>query len=144
MFILALSVFSGVTALALQAAPDSLESVLPDWAVFGWGLMLAFGSALTLFGMWRQTVNGIILEQVGCVIVAATTIFYSGIVFWKVGPTGIQTVGIILAWGLSCGIRWLQLQVLINDSVSRAKKRDFLVALESEILARQARERRHH
>lgn len=140
-FILALSVFSGITALALKAGPESLEATLPTWAVFAWGLLLSLGSAITLFGMWRQTVNGIILEQIGCVTVAATTVFYSGIVFWLHGPGALQSVGIILAWGISCGIRWIQLQVLINNSASRAKKAAFLELLEAEIAARQKGDR---
>lgn len=135
-FILALSVFSGITALALNAAPDTLNATLPPWAVFGWGLLLAGGSATALVGMLRQTIGGIILEQVGCVMVAATTVFYSGIVFWLLGFAAVQSVGIILAWGLSCGLRWIQLQVLINNAASRAKKRAFLEAFERELEVR--------
>lgn len=135
-FILALSVFSGFAALALKEAPDSLNALLPAWAVVGWGSLLTLGSAITLYGMARQTVNGIILEQIGCVTVASTTIFYSGIVFWTLGLSAVQSVGIILAWGLSCGLRWIQLQVLINDSASRAKRAAFVALLDNEIMAR--------
>jgi hypothetical protein len=139
-FILALSVFSGITALALQVAPDSLNALLPTWAVVAWGGLLSGGSAVTLVGMLRQTVNGIILEQVGCVTVAATTVFYSGVVFYEIGPEAIQSVGIILAWGLSCILRYAQLQVLINDAQARADKLAFLARIESDIAARAQRE----
>lgn len=119
-FILALSVFSGITALALKAAPETLEASMPYWAVVGWGILLTVGSAVTLLGMMRQTPGGIIVEQIGCVTVAATTVFYSGIAFSVIGSAALQNVGIILAWGLSCGLRWIQLQVLINDAAARA------------------------
>lgn len=135
-FILALSVFSGLTALALDAAPESLQSVLDPWVVIAWGILLTLGSAVTLFGMARQTVNGIIIEQVGSIMVAATTVFYSGIAFWQVGIDALQGVGIILAWGLSCLVRWLQLQVLINDTAGRAAKREFLEKFEADLAAR--------
>lgn len=141
-FILALSVFSGITALALDAAPDSLHAVLPSWAVTTWGILLALGSAITLFGMARQTVNGIIIEQVGCVTVAATTVFYSGVVLWVFGLDAVQSIGIILAWGLSCGVRWIQLQYLINNAALRAKNMAFLEALEAQISARNDREKK--
>lgn len=146
-FILALSVFSGITALALDVAPGSLDSVLPSWAVFLWGLLLTLGSAVTLAGMARQSVGGIITEQIGCVMVAATTVFYSGVAFAEIGTEALQNVGIILAWGLSCIIRWIQLQVLINNAAARAAKLVFLRRMEDQIAARHAevlRERRTH
>lgn len=119
-FILALSVFTGVTALALEVAPESLESVLPPWGVMAWGVLLTLGSAFALGGMARQTLNGVISEQIGSVMVAATTVFYSAVAFYFVGFSALQNVGIVLAWGLACGLRWFQLQALINQSY-RAK-----------------------
>lgn len=139
-FILVLSVFSGLTALALDAAPASLSALLPTWAVIGWGILLALGSAVTLAGMLRQTVNGIIVEQVGSIMVAATTIFYAGIAFWQLGADALQGVGIILAWGLSCIVRWVQLQVLINSTVARAAKVQFLERLDHDLAERAQRE----
>ena len=139
-FILALSVFSGLTALALDAAPDSLNSVLPRWGVVLWGALLAIGSAVTLWGMARQTISGILTEQIGSVMVAVTTIYYAVIAIYLVGPSVIQTVGIVLAWGLACGARWFQLRALIKDGVKRAAKIRFLESLEDEIRERQARQ----
>jgi protein-S-isoprenylcysteine O-methyltransferase Ste14 len=115
-FILALSVFGGVGALALEAAPETLESLLPRWGVVTWGILLTLGSLIALVGMLIQSVNGIIAEQVGSVMVGATTIFYSGLAIWIIGSDALQNVGIILAWGLACFIRWAQLQYLINQT----------------------------
>lgn len=139
-FILALSVFSGITALALDVAPGTLNATIPYWAVLTWGVLLTLGSAVTLFGMLRQTVGGIITEQIGCIMVAATTIFYSGVAFSVVGTEALQNIGIILAWGLSCILRWVQLQVLINNAAARAAKLAFLQRIEDQIAARAARE----
>lgn len=139
-FILALSVFSGLTALALDAAPGSLESVLPRWGVVLWGALLAIGSAVTLWGMARQTINGIITEQIGSVMVGVTTLYYGVLAVWIVGPSVLQTVGIVLAWGIACLVRWFQLRALIKDGVKRAAKIAFLQHLEDEIRDRQLRE----
>lgn len=139
-FILALSVFSGLTALAIgDNGPASLQDSLPAWAVIGWGVLLTLGSAVTLAGMAFHSVNGIITEQIGSVIVAATTIFYSGVAFYELGFAALQAVGIILAWGLSCGLRWFQLQSLINDEIGRAHKRAAVERLEADIAARRSR-----
>ena len=134
-FILALSVFSGITAMALKAAPQSLESVLPHWGVLVWAVMLTAGSIITLVGMAFQTVNGIIAEQIGSVMVGATTIFYSVLALNIVGPDAFQTVGIILAWGLACLIRWQQLQILIRNAVKRAERQALMDRLEADIEA---------
>lgn len=135
-FILAISVFSGITALALRAGPGSLEEVLPRWAVFTWGVLLVLGSVITLIGMAFQTIEGIITEQIGSVIVGVTTGFYSAVAIAELGPGAIQTVGIILAWGVACFVRWAQLQILISNGIKRAQKRDFLDRLEIEIQSR--------
>lgn len=140
-FILALSVFSGATSLAIQAAPQSLESLLPRWGVVVWGVMLVLGSATTLAGMAFQTVNGIITEQIGSVMVAATTLFYSSIAIWFAGIDVISSVGIILAWGLSCLVRWLQLQILINSAYKRQQKIEMLDRLFHEIEAHEKHRR---
>lgn len=140
-FILALSVFSGLTAVLLDQGPESLEALMPAWAVLAWGILLSSGSAVTLVGMAFQSINGIITEQVGSVMVAATTTFYSVIAFWQIGLGALQGVGIILAWGLSCGLRWVQLQSLIRDAIGRQQKRDALKALDAQLRARAERER---
>ena len=120
MFILALSVFSGVTALAVEAAPRSLSALLPEWGLTLWSMCLVLGSATTLIGMLFQSVNGIITEQIGSVMVGVATIFYATIALWFAGVDAIQTVGIILAWGLACLIRWAQLQALLKDIYRKA------------------------
>jgi hypothetical protein len=142
-FILALSVFSGLTTLALKVAPQSLESLLPHWGLITWGLTLTVGSAITLAGMAFQTVNGIITEQVGSVMVGAATVFYAALAILVVGPGSLQTVGIVGAWGLACFVRWGQLQVLIHNAVRRKQKIEYLEHLFRDLEERE-RERLIH
>jgi hypothetical protein len=123
-FILALSSFSGLTALALKAAPESLEAVLPRWGVILWGVLLTLGSITTLAGMARQTVNGIITEQVGSVMVGVTTVYWAILAIKVIGDSAMQDVAIILAWGLACIWRWGQLQALIISSYKRGKRKE--------------------
>lgn len=140
-FILMLSVFAGATAFLVRAAPDTLEYLLPHWGVILWGVVLMLGSAVTLTGMAKQSVNGIILEQVGSVMVAAATIFYSVLAVWYLGWGVVQTVGIIFAWGIACLIRWAQLQILINSAMRRHEKEMFVARIHSEIEEHVRRER---
>lgn len=112
-FILAFSIFTGITALALDKGPESLESQMPSWGVMTWGIVLTLGSIITMWGVARQTLNGIITEQIGSVMVGCATIFYSIVATIAIGWDAMQTVGIIFAWGLACFVRWIQLQVLL-------------------------------
>jgi hypothetical protein len=112
-FILALSVFSGLVSLAVEQGPGTLEALLPYWGVTLWGAILCVGSAVTLIGLAMQSVNGIIIEQIGSVAVGAATLFYSALAIWIVGLPAVQAVGLILGWGLSCFVRWIQLQLLL-------------------------------
>lgn len=118
-FILVLSVFSGFTALALEAGPQSLEALLPRWGVLLWGVLLLMGSLVTLVGLLVNSINGIVAEQIGSVMISATTIFYSALAMKFVGVDALQVVGPILGWGLACAFRWFQLQKLINTTYKR-------------------------
>ena len=113
-FILALSVFSGLRSLAAEEAPGSLESTIPEWGIILWGIGLSMGSVLALGGLAKDTINGIIVEQVGSVMVGASTLFYSAIALWVIGGSAGQPILIILGWGVACMIRWFQLQLLLN------------------------------
>ncbi len=134
-FILALSVFSGLTSLAVDSAPQSLEAELPGWAVTLWGVILVAGSAITIFGIARNTFNGIIAEQIGSVMVAVATVFYSVVALMVVGLGAFSIIGVILAWGLACGWRWFQLQALIKNAYQEQVRAEveskFLVDIES-------------
>lgn len=132
-FMLAFSVFVGITALALDAGPGTLNDLLPRWAVMAWGVLLVGGSALTLVGMTRQTENGVITEQVGSVMVSVTTLFYSILAFVELGDDALQPVGIIFAWGLACGVRWFQLQALLRRDYRKRIENEAVQAIERQV-----------
>lgn len=126
-FILALSVFSGLGYLVFEQAPGSLEATIPEWGILLWSVGLGVGSLLALAGLTKDSINGIIVEQVGSAMVAAATLFYSGIAFWVIGGSAGQPVTIVLGWGVACAIRWLQLQLLLRrlhgqELIVRAEK----------------------
>ena len=120
-FMLALSVMSGVSSLAVAEAPGSLQAAMPEWAVLIWGVLLIVGAATALIGMLFKGVGGVIIEQVGNMTVAATATFYAAVAIIVVGATAVFPAGIIGAWGVACFVRWLQLQMLI-DSAYRTER----------------------
>lgn len=128
-FILAASAISGCLAIALGAAPDSLGAILPQWGVMLWSILVTLGSIVTMVGMATKGVNGIVTEQVGSAVIAGSTLFYSYVAFSHVGSNALQSVGIVTAWGLACGLRWFQLWLLLHKAQSEKDKRDLLQAI---------------
>lgn len=115
-FVLALCALAGIPLIFANAAPGTIESQLDHWMVIAWGLSLAVGSATCLFGMFRQTVNGILAEQIGSICVGVSAIFYGATVLLVVGVTASFPAAITIGWGISCFWRWGQLQALLNEA----------------------------
>lgn len=121
-FLLALSVLSGLPVLIAGTAPDSITDALNDWAARAWGGGLAIGGAIALLGIYltrprphatKISVTGLVVEQVGLVVVGGACLVYAAAVLLYFGLQGVGPAGIVLAYGVSCGWRWLQIQRLM-------------------------------
>jgi hypothetical protein len=124
-FILALSVFSGMATLLIEEGPPTLESLLPQWGIMIWSATLALGSLIALVGLARDTDWGIVTEQVGCVMVGAATVYYSVLAFVYLGLAGSSIIAVVLGWGLACLMRWFQLQLLVIDNIEKRQVEQF-------------------
>lgn len=132
-FVLGLCTLAGIPLVFADAAPGTIESQLDHWMVVVWGVSLALGSLACMLGMFRQTVNGILFEQVGSVCVGASAVFYGATVLVVVGWSASFPAAITIGWGLSCFWRWGQLQTLLNDAeriVQEAKLQEATAALQ--------------
>lgn len=118
-FILVLCIVSGIPLIFDQSNSPSLDSFLSAAAVKSWGIVLVFGSLVTLYGMARQTRDGVLLEQVGSIIVGAGTILYGGFTFFYSDMDLTPATAITLGFGLSCFWRWGQLQSLVKKTVEQ-------------------------
>lgn len=119
-FILALSVVSGVPLVFADATPGSIDDQLDaPWVVI-WGLMLTLGALTTLIGTMKANIDGIILEQIGSVAVGGATLLYAGAIGFQVGVSGSVPAAIIVGFGFSCFWRWGQLQALIRQAEQAA------------------------
>lgn len=115
-FMLILAAITSVpTLLGLATEPGTIEAALPPWAVFGWQVILAFGSVGSLVGIYlRNRATGLIIEQLGMAFVGVASLIY-GVSAWVVAgpPAGIPG-GIIFGFGVACLIRWRDLQKTID------------------------------
>ena len=114
LFVLMLCVVSGVPLIFANATPGSIASQLPAPAIVAWGIMLAGGSLLSLLGTMRQTVNGVIVEQVGSVALGFACVIYAGAIWAKVQWLGSVPMFFLLAFGLASFWRWGQLQAYLR------------------------------
>jgi hypothetical protein len=122
LFILSLCVFVGVPLIFANATPGTIAAKLDAVWVVVWGLMLSAGSLLALVGALRQTVNGVILEQVGSVSVGFACVIYGTAIWLAIGVAGSVPIVIVAGWGVSCFWRWGQLQGYLRDVERLARK----------------------
>lgn len=116
LFVLGLCVFVGVPLIFANATPGTIASKLDATWVVVWGVMLSAGSLVTLMGVVRQSINGILFEQVGSVAVGFACLIYATAIWLSVQWSGAVPSVIVLGWGLSCFWRWYQLQRLMVNT----------------------------
>lgn len=109
LFLLVMCVISGVPLIFADAAPRSVVAQLDDPWVVAWGVLLVGGAAVTLWGALRQTVNGVIAEQVGSVGLGAACLIFAVAVFGYTGWSGSVAGLLILGFGIASLWRFGQL-----------------------------------
>lgn len=114
-FLLGLCVISGLGIGLGAPAPGSIEEQLPSVGVLVWALALGGGATTVLVGLALQAnhqrlVVGVLLEQVGVVVLGFAAIIYSAAALVTVGWSGLLPAGTTLTFGIACLYRWVSLQ----------------------------------
>lgn len=125
-FLLILTMLSGITIVIGGPSPGSIGAALPPWGVLLWALALSGGSALILIGLGLQPfdkhlVVGVLFEQVGVAMLGPAAIVYSAAALAAVGWTGAFPAGLTFGFGVSCLYRWFTLQRGINRARTAAE-----------------------
>lgn len=126
-YLLALCLVSGIVTASGLAASKAIDEQMPHLVDNVWGGMLTFGSGATLLGMfWPGLVNtGLLLKRVGTFSLAVASFIYATVIVLAAGRYGLFNAGLILGFGLACGLQCL----LINRRVAaiiQASKGDAL------------------
>lgn len=114
LFVLFMCVVSGLPLVFANATPRSILAQMDDIAIVAWGIMLTGGSLLTLVGMMRQTVNGVIAEQVGSVALGFACVIFAFAIYGYVRWEGAVTMLLVFGLGISCWWRFGQLVAYLN------------------------------
>jgi hypothetical protein len=121
-FMLALCVVVGVPLIFAGATPGTIASQLDHAWVIAWGIMLSGGSLLSLIGSSRQSVNGVIAEQIGSVALGVACAIYAGAIIAAVHWAGAVPAAMVIGLGGASFWRWGQLQAYLHDSERLAQK----------------------
>jgi hypothetical protein len=132
-WMLTAAVFAGTSALLTEAAPATLESLIPQWTVYIWSGLLIIGGALGLpAGFWKDRLTGLLLERIALAALAAACFVYAIVLVAVAGKPGTvsaafqMTVSIAAIWRIVHVNRELRLLTLwINNKGVRPIKRPF-------------------
>lgn len=110
-------------ALGIIDVPRSIAGQLTGWQADMWVWGLFIGSLIALAGLaWKRppypriTVDGLLLEAVGLVIVGGATIFYAGAVINTGGTNALYAAGVTLAFGAASIAQALKIRRILLDS----------------------------
>lgn len=116
-FTLVLCILVGVPLIFGDATPGSVADVLPTWAENFWGVGLGLGATVGLAGVaWPERYTGILIEQVGLVILGVAILLYAAMGLISLGSNFLVPGAIVTAFGGSCLWRWVQLQGIVKDA----------------------------
>jgi hypothetical protein len=123
-FTLILGFITGLPRLlGVTPAPNSITAVLPPVLVLAWSFVLVAGCGVALTGVWwRNRAIGLILEQLGLAFVGVACLVYSGVAIIALGPNASIPIGIVAAFGVSCLVRWRQIQRTIDFVYGEEKR----------------------
>jgi len=114
-FILVVCVAVGVPILFGNPPPPSVDALMPVWTRLVWAVLVAGGAATALIGIGLPNrLAGVLVEQVGLVGVGVGTVVYSVCSFLYNDLDLALPASIIMAFGVACLWRWLQLERLIS------------------------------
>lgn len=100
-------------------APSSTASFLEPGLLVVWGWMLLLGSGTALVGLlWAgRLISGLVLEQVGLIILSGAVILYVYGAYDTGSSAVIVPVSLVGGFGLACAIRAWQLRQDMRDLV---------------------------
>lgn len=110
-------------AFGFVEPPASVRAQMPEGAAQLWSLGLTLGCLVAVVGLaWPRpprpllTTTGLLLERVGLIVVAWSTVFYAVAVMCTAGWAGLAAAGIVLAFGLASAAQARKIRRTLRDS----------------------------
>lgn len=122
-YLLAFALLSSLPAtLGFTTPPATVVSAIGPQPARVWVTLLVFGSTTALVGMvWPRRValvpvNGLLLEQVGLVIVGCATVFYTLVAITAGGWATLPPLVTLLGFGAASFVQAWRIQKVIRSS----------------------------
>jgi len=105
LFLMAVSLMTGLAYTLGAPTPSSLTALLPGWALLTWSVGMLVAGAVGLYGAWRS----LRLEQTGLLLGAAALIWYVAAVV-PFGWRALLPGAICVAWAAANVVRAAEIQ----------------------------------
>lgn len=92
-------VTSGTTYVLGNVPASAIDRYLPSYLVRGWGMCLAFGGTLLIYGILKGSP---LVQRAGLSLLAPTSFVYSIMLIVFVGLPSIFSASIITAFAIAC------------------------------------------
>lgn len=107
-FLLCLALASGTITLLGTPASTSMEAALPELAVRTWGGTLAFGSWITLVGMyWQRDIStGLLMKRIGMLSLMIGASFYTITLLASEGIRVLFPASTVFCFGVAAFVQY--------------------------------------
>lgn len=115
-YLLVLCFISGLGILVGVSTSGSIESALPEYLAQVWGFMLAFGSSVSLAGMFWQgdPRTGLLVKRVGMLSLSIAAFIYAVVIVVAAGAAGAFVAGIVAGFSVATFAQFLRINRRIH------------------------------
>lgn len=118
-FLLALSLLSGLLIVVGVPSAGSIESQLPHWAAYTWGLVLTGGSSLVLAGMYWQgdPRTGLLMKRCGFLALVVASVVYASTLILFIGLGATFASALVVGYGFACGLQYRKINRVVRHTI---------------------------
>lgn len=122
-YLLALAFISGLTLTFGVPTSGSIESELPLYLAKTWGVMLTFGSGMSLAGMYWQgdRRTGLLTKRIGMLTLSVAAMVYAAVIILAAGANGTFVAGIIVGFGLACFLQFVRINRRVHQIIQASQ-----------------------
>lgn len=123
-YLLVLTVVSGLVTLLGATTSGAVAEQLPGLAARIWGALLTVGGGFTLLGMYWQglVTTGLLLKRMGMFVMVVTTAIYAVAVVATAGLQGAYVAGLIAGYSVACAVQYHALDARVRAIVEATKQ----------------------
>lgn len=122
-YLLILTLISGLGTAFGVPSSGSIESELPEYLARAWGIILFFGSAATLLGIfWQGDVRtGLVLKRVGTFTLTVASLVYGTVLLVAAQMDAALAAGMVYGFSAACALQFLKINRRIQAIIQASR-----------------------